>query len=53
MAKSQKRLKRSANNLSQLEGGRHAGEVAVPDMSLDAQRTYVNDLLRRWIAQYV
>ncbi|WP_037267472.1 hypothetical protein [Kibdelosporangium aridum] len=46
---SQGRLTRAANNLSPLEGGRHAKQSGEAGMTLDEQRTYVADLLRRWI----
>jgi len=52
--KSQSRLTKSANNLSPLEGGRHAASRndAVATMTLDEQREYIAGLLRQWIAQY-
>jgi hypothetical protein len=49
---SQDRLTRSANNLSPLEGGRHAEGGAAVAMTLDEQREYVARLLRLWIARY-
>ncbi len=46
---SQGRLTQAANNLSPLEGGRHVQENTPARMTLDEQRTYVADLLCRWI----
>jgi hypothetical protein len=45
----QNRLKRSANNLSPLEGGRHAKKGETGLMRLGEQRELVSTLLRRWI----
>jgi hypothetical protein len=52
-ATSQSRLTRSINNMSPLEGGRHAIERN-PDvpMDLDVQAQFVGDLLRAWIGMY-
>jgi hypothetical protein len=50
--KSQSRLTSSANNVSPLEGGRHAKGVEVAVMRLDEQREYVSELLRLWITKY-
>jgi hypothetical protein len=49
---SQKRLKNSANNLSPLLGGRHAGVQVDPIMNLDEQCRYVNQLLANWARTY-
>lgn len=50
---SQSRLTMSANRLSPVAGGRHAGgDDDTAYMSLDEQREYVSELLRLWIATY-
>lgn len=50
---SQKRLTKSASNLSPLAGGRKArGNDALVVMNLDDQREYIAKLLRLWIEQY-
>lgn len=50
--KAQERLTASANNLSPLEGGRHAGGRGVAPMALEGQRAFTLDLLKRWIDTY-
>lgn len=45
----QDRLTQSANNLSPLEGGRHARTMGVAPWSLEDQREFTADLVRRWI----
>jgi hypothetical protein len=48
--KQQDKLTQSANNLSPLEGGRHAtGQKGVP-WTLEEQREFTADMLRRWIS---
>ena len=49
---SQDRLTSAANNLSPLEGGRHAGGSSAPAMTLDEQSEYVAELMRLWIGRY-
>lgn len=53
--KLQKRLTNAMNNLSPLEGGRHAPQdeqkASVP-LSLDAQRAVLGQLLKAWIRLY-
>lgn len=48
-ANAQVRLTASANNLSPLEGGRHATGTGSASWSLEEQRAFTADLLRRWI----
>jgi hypothetical protein len=48
----QSRLTQSANSLSPLEGGRHAKFDAPAPLTLDDQREFVANLLRRWLARY-
>lgn len=48
-ANAQERLTASANNLSPLEGGRHATGTGSALWSLEEQRAFTADLLRRWI----
>jgi hypothetical protein len=48
-ANAQKRLTASANNLSPLEGGRHARGTGSASWTLEEQRAFTADLLRRWI----
>jgi hypothetical protein len=48
-AVSQDKLTQSANNLSPLEGGRHARQRGPAPWTLREQRDFVADLLRRWI----
>jgi hypothetical protein len=45
----QDKLTASANNLSSLEGGRHAKGTGSASRSLGEQRAFTADLLRRWI----
>lgn len=45
----QEKLTGSANNLSPLEGGRHAKGIGSASWSLEEQRAFTADLLRRWI----
>ncbi|MEU8232724.1 hypothetical protein AB0C12_24350 [Actinoplanes sp. NPDC048967] len=47
--KSQGRLTQSANNLSPLQGGRHASHGGIAPLTLDEQGGFIADLLRRWI----
>lgn len=46
----QRLLRWSANNLSPLEGGRHACEGAPAPWSLDTQERFIADLLRLWMS---
>jgi hypothetical protein len=48
-ANAQERLTASANNLSPLEGGRHATGTGSVSWSLEEHRAFTADLLRRWI----
>ena len=48
-ANEQERLTRSANNLSPLEGGRHVAERSRALWTLEEQREFAAELLRRWI----
>jgi hypothetical protein len=48
-ANAQERLTASANNLSPLEGGRHATGTGSASWSLEEQRAFTADLLMRWI----
>lgn len=48
-ANEQERLTRSANNLSPLEGGRHVAERSRAPWTLEEQREFAAELLRRWI----
>jgi hypothetical protein len=50
---SQERLAASANNLSPIEGGRHAKYEGPVAWSLDHQREFASELLRLWIARPV
>lgn len=45
----QEKLTASANNLSPLEGGRHASGTGSASWSLEEQRSFTADLLKRWI----
>ena len=45
----QDRLTQSANNLSPLEGGRHARTTGVAPWRLEEQREFTAELVRRWI----
>jgi hypothetical protein len=45
----QRKLKQAANNLSPLEGGRHSKVQRGVPWSLELQRDFTADLLRRWI----
>jgi hypothetical protein len=48
-ANAQDRLTASANNLAPLEGGRHAKGTGAASWTLEEQRVFTADLLRRWI----
>lgn len=48
----QSKLTQSANSLSPLHGGRHAKGVSAAPLSLESQRLFTKDLLRRWIDTY-
>jgi hypothetical protein len=48
-ADAQEKLRASANNLSPLEGGRHAKGTRFASWSLLEQRAFTADLLKRWI----
>ena len=48
-ARDQDRLTQSANNLSLLEGGRHAKTTGVARWSLEEQREFTAALIRIWI----
>jgi len=50
--KLQQRLTNAANNLSPLEGGRHATGQVAACMTLDEQADFISDLLRSWILLY-
>jgi hypothetical protein len=45
----QQRLTQSANNLSPMNGGRHIGEHNRAPWTLEQQREFAAELLRRWI----
>lgn len=49
---SQRRLTSAANNLSPLEGGRHATGQIEAAMTLDEQAAYVGRLIRSWISLF-
>jgi hypothetical protein len=48
-ASAQERLTASSNNLSPLEGGRHARGTGFASLSLEEQRAFIAELLRCWI----
>lgn len=48
-ADAQEKLRASANNLSPVEGGRHARGTGSASWSLEEQRAFTANLLRRWI----
>lgn len=45
----QERLTTSANNLSPLQGGRHARAARIAPLDLNGQRRFTSELLQRWI----
>jgi hypothetical protein len=48
-ADAQEKLARSANNLSPLEGGRHANGTGSASWGVNEQRAFTADLIKRWI----
>jgi len=50
--KSQGRLTQSANNLSPLQGGRHATSRGIALLTLDEQGGFIAELMCKWIEQY-
>jgi hypothetical protein len=48
-ADAQEKLTASTNNLSPIEGGRHAKGTGSASWSLEEQRSFTADLLKRWI----
>jgi len=48
----QQRFINSVNNLPPLEGGRHAAQRFSASMTLDDQRLFTADLMKRWVETY-